>query len=286
MTRNLAFVLGGGGSRGALQLGSLFALQETPLQPDMLIGTSIGSLNAAYIALHGFSLESLEGLRGVWQRASGMDLLPSNYIRLAWRAILRRSTNEASHRIRDFFIEEGFTTEMQFAELVYPRLYVVSSDLNSGRPVIHGQRPEESVLESLLLSTALPPWVLPVHKQGRYLMDGGVVSNLPVEPALHVGAQQIVALDLMDTREMFEGGHPVATFLDRLSMSVENRQTYLEMELAAARGIPTVYVGLTGEIPIPYWDFAHTDELIERGYDITRHLLQEQPIPDSFLEAG
>ncbi len=265
-------------------MGALYAVHETGLRPDMLVGTSIGALNAAFLALHGFTLESLDLLRATWIRASTLDLLPSNYVRLAFRAVLRRSTSLVADRIRDFFIEQGFTPELSFANFKHPRLFIVSSDLNSGQPVIHGDPPEEKVLEGLLLSTALPPWVLPVRKQGRYLMDGGVVSNLPVEPALRMGAEQILALDLMDTRELFEGDRGMATFLDRLSMTVEKRQTDLEMELAAARGIPTFYIGLTGETPVTQWNFDQTEELIERGYELTRLALQEQPFPDSFLE--
>ncbi len=284
MTKKLAFVLSGGGSRGALQLGALYAVHERGLRPDMLIGTSIGALNAAFLALHGFSGESLDRLRATWMRASVMDLLPSNYVRLAFRAVLRRSISLVADRLRDFMIEEGFTPELRFGELQEPRLFIISSDLNSGKPVIHGDSLEERVLEGLLLSTALPPWVMPVRKQGRYLMDGGVVSNLPVEPALRMGAQQILALDLMDTRELFEGERGVAAFIDRLSMTVEKRQADLELELAAARGIPTLHVELRGESPIPQWDFQHSEELIERGYEMARAALREQRIPEAFLD--
>lgn len=284
MTKNLAFVLSGGGSRGALQLGALYALHEAGLRPDLLIGTSIGALNAAFLAVHGFTRDSLDRLKATWLHASGMDLLPSNYFRLAVRAVLGRSTHAAADRIRDFFIEQGFGPELRFSDVGPLRLYIVSSDLNSGQPVIHGDSPEEKVLDGLLLSTALPPWVMPVRKQGRYLMDGGVVSNLPVEPALRMGARQIAALDLVDTREMFEGNRGVVTFLDRLSMSVEKRQSDLELELAAARGIPTFYVDLVGEVPIQQWDFQHTEALIERGYETTRRAMEEEPVPDSFME--
>lgn len=286
MKKDLAFVLSGGGSRGALQLGALYALHEAGLQPDMLVGTSIGALNSAFLALHGFSLESLDRIKDTWLRASRMDLLPSNYLRLALRAVLGRSTNAAADRIRDFIIEEGFTPGLRFSEFTHPRLYVVSSDLNSGQPVIHGDSPDEMVLEGLLLSTALPPWVMPTRKQGRYLMDGGVISNLPIEPALRMGALQIAALDLLDTRELFEGGNRVMTFLDRLSMSVEKRQTDLERELAEARGIPTFYVDLTGDSPVPQWDFQHTETLIERGYELTQQALRDTPLPDSFQAQG
>lgn len=281
MNTKLVFVLGGGGSRGALQVGALRALLESGLRPDLLIGTSIGAVNAAFLALHGFSSDGLDLLASAWRRASQLDLLPANYIWLAVRAMFGRSSSDPSYRLRDFFVANGLTPELCFADIKSCPLLIVSSDLNTGQPVMHGGSPEDSVLEALLLSTALPPWVMPVRKQGRYLMDGGVVSNLPVESALKTDATHIVALDLMDTREI-EGASGLVGFLDRLSMAVEKRETDLELELAQARGIPVLYLALTGDTPIPYWDFHHTDDLLERGYEIARQRLRKQGLPESF----
>jgi predicted acylesterase/phospholipase RssA len=108
---------------------------------------------------------------------------------------------------------------------------------------------------------------MPVRKQGRYLIDGGVVSNLPIEPALTAGATGIVALDLTDQRDLFGPANQLGAFMDRLTFAIEKRQADLERGLAEARGIPLVYVGLIGKDPVPFWDFRNTDELIARGYE-------------------
>ena len=283
MKRNLAFVLSGGGSRGAMQVGALRALLEAGLHPDLLVGTSIGSGNAAFLALHGFSKESLDRLTAVWREIAELDLLPANYLWLTMRAMFRRSSNDPSHRLKDFFINQGLTSELCFSDLGSPRLVIVSSDLNSGKPVLHGDRPDEKVLDALLLSTALPPWFMPVTKDDRYEMDGGVVSNLPVEPALRSGATHIVALDLMDTRDISGSANRFTGFLTKLSMAVEKRQADLELELAKARRIPTLYVALVGPDPIPLWDFHHTREMIDQGYEITRRAIAEYPDFKVFL---
>jgi NTE family protein len=269
MEKTLAFVLSGGGSRGALQVGALQALLEGGWQPDLLVGTSIGSVNAAYLALHGFTKESLDRLAEVWRGAAAMDLLPANYAWLAVRAMLGRSAKDPAQRIRDFFIAHGITPELCFGELGTPRLVVVSADLNTGKPVLHGLRPEENVLEGVLLSTALPPWVMPVKRHGHYEMDGALVSNLPIEPALRAGATEIVALNLLDTGDLL-GSNRFAGFLGKVSMAVEKRQAGLEMELAKARGVPILYIDLVGKIPVPFWDFQHSAELIAAGYEIAR----------------
>ena len=273
MTRTLAFVLSGGGARGALQVGALQALLEHGLTPEMLVGTSIGSVNAAFLALHGFSRESLDGLAEAWRGVANQDLLPANYVWLAVRAMFGRTVKDPAARIREFFITHGITPELQFSALDKPRLVIVSTDLNTGQPVLHGLEPEEAVLDALLLSTALPPWVMPVKNRGRYEMDGGLVSNLPIEPALRAGATEIVALDLLDTREPM-GRNRIAGILEKVSIVVEKRQADLELELARALGVAILYVDLVGKTPFPIWDFKHPDELIAEGYEITHRLLK------------
>ena len=283
MNKKLAFALSGGGSRGALQVGAMYALLEYGLQPDFLIGASVGAVNASFLALNGFSKASLDRLTAAWTKAGASDLLPANYIWLTVRAMFNRSSSDPSRRLRDFFINYGLTPELSFSDIEHPNLVIVSADLNTGKPILHGTMPDDKILDALLLSTALPPWFMPVRKQDRYLMDGAVVSNLPVEPALKFGATEIVALDLIDPREMPDVGDGVRGFLDRLVFSVETRQKDLEMELAEAHGIPLLYLGLKAESLIPIWDFHHNDELISKGYDIARRVIEDQRLTNPIL---
>jgi hypothetical protein len=106
---------------------------------------------------------------------------------------------------------------------------------------------------------------------------------LPVESALNIGATEIVALDLIDPRDMSYVGDGVRGFVDRMIYSVETRQKNLELELAKARGIPLLYIGLSGERQIPIWDFQYTDELIARGYDLTRQVISSERITHPIL---
>jgi len=72
-TRSRAFVLGGG-AQGALQVGALRALLEAGLQPDLMVGTSVGAINATYLAVHGATLASLDGLIQAWHDAAAARL--------------------------------------------------------------------------------------------------------------------------------------------------------------------------------------------------------------------
>jgi NTE family protein len=275
MKNKLAFVLGGGGSRGALQVGALYALLEADVKPDLLVGTSIGSVNSAFIALHGFTRETLDELTSIWHEVSALDLLPGNYLWLTMRAMFRHTPNDPSQRLKDFIISKGLGPDLSFSQFQQPRLVIVTADINTGKPVLYSDETGQNVLDALLLSTALPPWFMPVKGEEYYEMDGGLVSNLPVEAALKYGATQIVAFDLIDTRQVPGVDNRFTGFLAKVSMAVEKRHTDLELELAKAHGVPLLYLPLLSSDPIPMWDFRHTEELIKQGYEITRQAIAE-----------
>jgi NTE family protein len=272
-----AFVLGGGGARGALQVGALRALLEAGLRPDLLAGTSIGAANAAFLAMHGFTAGALDALEAVWHDAAERDLLPDNYMWLTIRALFNRAGLDVAHRIRDFFVGHGLDPDLRFGQLPGPRLVLVAADLKAGGTVLYGSDPDGSVLNGVLASTAIPPWVRPLAREGRLLMDGGVVSNLPIEPALAHGATAIVALDLADPRPVGPQAAGLGPFLFQFLSTVEQRHVHLEKQLAAARGVPVHHLRLQPEAPVAVWDFAQTAPLLERGYTLARRYLAEHP---------
>ena len=269
MAKQLAFVLSGGGARGALQAGALRALLEADIRPDMLVGTSAGAINATFLAVHGVSLTSVESLAQAWHDAISGDLLTSNYVWATLSAFFNRSGHGGYQRMRDFFIAHGLAPELRFGDLGV-RLLVVAAELNCGCPVLYGTDPQHLVLDSVLASAALPPWVPPIEKDGQLLMDGGMISNLPVEPAVTHGATEIIALDLTDPREIPAEARGWLPFLSKLRNMAERRQMELELEVAAARGVPVKRIALQGVSPVAVWDFQRANELVSRGYEITR----------------
>jgi len=272
LKRPLAFVLSGGGARGALQVGALRALLEAGIQPDLLVGTSIGAANAAYLATHGFTQAGLESLMAAWHEAAAANLVSANALWLTMQFLLNRAGRRLDHRLRDFFIAHGITPDLRFGDLGV-RLILVAADLNAGRPILYGADPRQSVLEGLLASTALPPWLYPLEKDGQLLIDGGVVSNLPIEPALAQGAREIIALDLADPRETPIEGHGFGPFLGKLMNIIEQRQRAMEIALARAQKVPVRHIALYSDVPVAIWDFQDVDERSARGYAITRQAI-------------
>lgn len=288
MKKQLAFVLGGGGSRGAMQVGALRALLEAGYLPDLVTGASIGAANGAFLAVHGFNSFGLQKLEQVWRSTVNQDLLPTNLWWQMMQAFFQRSrlhgnrgfSNHGSSnhsfsnqgfsqdRIRQFAIANGLAPDLRFRDMIGVKLYPVAADLNSGCSVVFGLDPQDSVLECVLASMSLPPWMAPAEKDGRWLVDGGAVSNLPIEAALQQGATEIIALDLFDPAELGTRLNGFSDFFIKLDKTVESRQTQLELELAEARGVPVRRIVLTGEKPVPLWDFRQSAALMERGYQL------------------
>lgn len=271
--KKLAWVLSGGASRGALQVGAVRALLEADIHPDLLIGTSIGAVNASYLAVHGVTLKTVDNIVGAWEDAMKADLLLANYLTHALRTLLNIPINTIYSRNRDFHILHGLPPDYRFSDLQGVELVMVATDINSGEPILYGQDVDQFVLDGLLASIALPPWMSPQEQDGQLLMDGGVVSNLPIEPALSFGASEIIALDLLDTREPPSASSGIGEFMNKLIFTVSKRQIMMELALSECRRVPVRRVSLMAEDPIALWDFQHTPELIEQGYQITKAVI-------------
>lgn len=85
----VAYVLSGGGSLGAVQVGMVQAMTERGIRPDLLIGTSVGALNAAYMAGHGVEPDALDSLKKLWIGLHSHDVFPFDPARLAEAALGR-----------------------------------------------------------------------------------------------------------------------------------------------------------------------------------------------------
>jgi len=179
----LALVLSGGGSKGALQVGMYRALCEVGLEPDFIVGSSVGALNGAFIAA------------GVGPRALARgwtDLSRSDLFRFDWNLLWRWLSSEALFSQRTFrrFLEERLPVR-RFDELGVP-LHVVSTHLSMGTPC-HWS--EDDLVEAILASCSVPGLLPPVYAHGGVPhVDGSLGDNLPVARARELGAERIVAM--------------------------------------------------------------------------------------------
>jgi NTE family protein len=166
---------------------------------------------------------------------------------------------------------------LRFGQLQNVRLATVAADLHTGGPIIYGWDPEQSVMEGVLASIAIPPWFAPIEKDGQYIIDGGALSNLPIEPAIRLGATEIIALDLHDPDAYADVNKTIDPLLTQLASAITQRQLDLEMELASARGVSVHYVPLRSTPPVPLWDFKTHRDLFKIGYETMKTEMSRWP---------
>ncbi|MEN8172805.1 MAG: patatin-like phospholipase family protein [Chloroflexota bacterium] len=182
----LGLALSGGGARGLSHIGVLRALEKAGLQPDYLSGTSMGgAIAAAYAA--GSSPADLEAL--------ALELTTTrNLLRLADLTIPRKGLFQGG-RLLAFFEEQlkGIT----FNELRVP-LVLVAVDLNSGKEI---HLSEGSVAEAVRATISIPGLLAPVEDNGRRLVDGALLNNIPVDVVRQMGADVTIAVDVYASSE-------------------------------------------------------------------------------------
>ena len=183
-----AFVLSGGGSLGAVQVGMLAALADRGIRPDLLVGTSAGALNAAFVAGHGADPSAIAELGRVWQSVRSGRLFHLQPQRALLALIGRRSSVFSPDGL-DELIRGHLTFEL-LEDAPIP-LTLVASDLLTGEEVALTRGP---VRGAIAASCAIPGAFPPVEIDGRLLVDGALANNAALSVAAELGAERIFVL--------------------------------------------------------------------------------------------
>jgi NTE family protein len=264
-----AAVLSGGGSLGAVQVGMLLALADHHVVPDVLVGTSVGAINAGFLAGH-TGPGGLEELARIWTRLTRHDIFPTGPARLL-RAAAGRETGFADPKALRRLVENHLTYR-RLEDAPRP-ITVVATDVITGQevPLSHGP-----ASEAIMASAALPGVFPPVSVEGHVLMDGGVVNNTPISAAVDLGADLIYVLPTgyacaLTTPPRSSIGmalHAVTVAIQqRLIADVQTFQHQLQLRVAP----PLCPLSVS---PV---DFRHTAELIGRARVSTKAWL-DKPI--------
>jgi NTE family protein len=180
-----AFVLAGGGSLGAIQVGMLQALLAAGEQPDFLVGSSVGALNACYLAAYP-NMAGVEQLAKIWSGLRRSDIFP-----------LSLATALAVMRRRDYVVDPEPLRRLVSGALPFSRLeeaplpvHLVATDMQ-GVAALLSRGP---AVDAIMASAAVPGVFPAVEIDGAALMDGAVAANTPLGAAATLGARRIVIL--------------------------------------------------------------------------------------------
>jgi NTE family protein len=183
-----AFVLSGGASLGAVQVGMLRALVERGIAPDLLVGTSAGALNAAFIAGHGATAAGVNALEVVWSRLHTRMLFPVSP-RHALHALAGHRGAVCSDRGLRHLLDQHLTFDV--LEDAPIQLVVVATNLLTGREV---PLQTGDARTAVLASCAIPGIFPMVEHDGMALVDGGLANNTAISQAVAAGAEKIYVL--------------------------------------------------------------------------------------------
>ena len=262
--RRVALVLSGGGSLGATQVGMLRALFEAGIEPDLLVGTSVGSVNAAWVGAWP-ALDGIDKLAEIWMSLRRDDVFP-----LGWTAamgLLGRGKHLVSNESLRSVLERNLPYErLEQSEIP---VHVVTTELKSGRAVMLSSGP---AVPALLASCAIPGVFPPVTIGQKELVDGGVANHTPISVAYELGAREIYVLPIGYPWLHEAPTNALGMALQALARLVEQR---LEADMEKYRGLAEIrVVQAVDALPVSPADFSHTAELIDRGYTSARLLLQ------------
>jgi NTE family protein len=180
-----AFVFAGGGSLGAVQVGMLRVLLAAGVQPDFVIGTSVGAINASYFAGTP-NADGVARLAGIWSSLRRSDVFPFTVVNAL--GLLRHP---------DYIVDPGRLRRLIEKNLPYARLedaaipVHVAATNAQGMSVLLSKGP---AIEAILASAAIPAIFPPVRIDGELLMDGAIANNTAIVAAANLGASRVVVL--------------------------------------------------------------------------------------------
>jgi NTE family protein len=262
-----AFVLSGGGSLGAVQVGMLQALAERGETPDLLVGTSAGAINATYLAGHGLSRDSLATLAESWARLRRRHVFPISPGRQ-----LRALTGARESVFSSDGLRRLVTSHLPYRLLEEASIpvHVVATNLLSGQEVLLSTG---DAISAVLASTAIPGLLPAVHREGLVLVDGGLANNAAISQAVVLGADRIFVLPTGVACALTDPpASPLAAALQALSFLTQQR---LIRDVTAFAEHAELHV-LPPLCPLgsSSADFSHARELTDRARHATGSWLE------------
>lgn len=292
---SVAVVLSGGGARGLAHIAVLSALEEMGIPIDMVVGTSMGALIAG-LYCGGYSpgditrLVTENDLTQLFTQILETDYQPlieafdENRFNILSLAVTENSVGETSGVISDKKILDFFHTilgrvpeNISFDDLEVP-YRAVATDATSGDYVLFEGG---SLVDAMRASMSIPLVFDAYEVEGLYLLDGGMVDNMPVSYAKSLGYDIVIGVDLN------ESAHFNAEDMHTISGAVE-----ASFHLIVVNTIRNQYsdatLVLTPDVDdIAVLDFSNTEEIIKRGTDeVELHLEELQEIASLFVDAS
>lgn len=268
----VAFVLGGGGVRGAVEVGMLEALLEAGITPDLVVGSSIGAINGALVAADP-TLAVVDRLLSAWTSGHARSVFGESWRRQLGR-LARTGTHLNSPDPLRRLLEDALGADLQFEDLAVPFL-VVAASIERAAEHWFTSGP---VIPAVLASSSVPGLLPPTKIGEEHFIDGGIVNSIPIEAAVRFGATTIYVLQVGRVEDDLESP---ASAVDTLKVAFEiaRRHRFARDTTLLPEGVGLHVLPSGGAIDgddklAAYRDMSAVRRRMERAYAATREYLQ------------
>lgn len=265
--RKTAFVLAGGGSLGAVQVGMLKALNREQIRPDFVVGASVGAINAAYYAAAPDET-GIARLEHIWMSLRRTDIFPFSVVGTLLCLLGRRDHFAVPLALRALIASQLPYKRLEDAPLP---IHVVATDALDGTEVILSSGDVE---EALLASAAIPAVFPRVTIAGQALIDGCVSSSTPICAAVDLGATRLVIIPT-GTPCVLQAPPRGALALVMHALNLMAMSRLLADVDRFADRCELIVVPPLCPLAVNTYDFSQTADLIRRAEAATLHWLED-----------
>ncbi len=249
----------------------LEALYERGIRPDLLVGTSVGAINAAFIASRRPTVQTARELQRVWRGLSRGQIFPANPLTAGLGLLGMRDHSVPVGSLRRLLSTHVEIERLEDAAIA---LHVVAADALSGEEVLLSNGP---AIDAILASAAIPGVFPAVPWKARMLMDGGILNNTPISQAIDLGADHIVVLPAIGSERLAQVPRgAVGACVAALSRAITRRLADDLVRYANAAELIVLPPPAGGILPA---DFGHAEELIAEGRERAHAMLARRTRP-------
>jgi len=247
MTPRIGLALSGGTAKSVAHVGVIKALSEAAIPVSYVAGTSGGSIVGSMLA-SGMPVSTMETVATTmsWRKLVSIRLTRMGFI--------------SSERIAEFV--RDMLGDITFEDLNIPTA-VVATDLVTGDKKVFQSG---SLALAVRASCSIPQIYLPVEIDNQFYVDGGLSEYLPVQTALSLGADFVIASHLAPIDPTYRRPHNILQLVVQITGLIARKNYPISEKLASFVIHPNVDAYSS-------FDFDHSEEMIEIGYDTTRRLL-------------
>lgn len=246
--QKIGLALGGGAVLGAAHIGVLRAIDELGIEIDFIAGTSIGAFVAGLYA-SGMTWEEIQSMT---KKLKWLDLSSPSFSKLGLLS---------NHRMGELIREKIGPVNLEDAKIP---VAMIAADIETLEKVV---LTKGEIAKAAMASTCIPGIFAPVEIDGRLLVDGGVVENVPISPLLDMGAEIIIAVDLNTEHKSKKPENLIEVLLRTFSLSSGTATRF------QTTGADILIAPDLSEFNVI--DIEQSPDLIKKGYDEAIRILNE-----------